>query len=132
MTPFLENGPDPVANNRSRSKHDGGLGSITEKPCAESCENAGSQNEPTDHGDHSRILKSVPSTIAHTRFLITATLLCHLILALVLVTTRLLSPVLASDEAWRLDSIPHGESAGNPIPPLGACASLPFIYAYAC
>lgn len=98
MTPLLENGPDLVAKRRSLSKHDGGLGSITEKPCAESCENAGSQNEPTHHGDHSRILKFVPSTIAHTRFLITATLLCHLILALVLVTTRLLCPVLASDE----------------------------------
>ena len=126
MTPFLENGPDLVAKRRSLSKHDGGLGSITEKPCAESCENAGSQNEPTHHGDHSRILKFVPSTIAHTRFLITATLLCHLILALVLVTTRLLSPVLARDEAWRLDSISHGESAGNPYR-RSALVHLPFM-----
>ena len=121
---------DLVAKRRSISKHNGGLGCITEKPCVKSGKNARTQNEPTHRGDHSRILKSVASTIAHNRFLITATLLCHLILALVLVTTRLLSPVLASDEAWRLDSIPHGESAGNPIPPLGACAST--LYAYAC
>jgi len=90
VTPLLENGPDLVAKRRSLSKHDGGLGSITEKPCAESCENAGSQNEPTHHGDHSRILKFVPSTIVHNSFLMTATFPCHLIPPLGLVTTRLL------------------------------------------
>jgi hypothetical protein len=130
VTPFLENGPDLVAKRRSIAKHDGGLGSITEKPCAESCENAGSQNEPTHHGDHSRILQSVPSTIAHTRFLITATLLCHLILALVLVTTWLLSPVLASDEGLVFRLHPPRRKCQKPIPPLGARAST--LYAYPC
>ena len=74
MTPLLENGIDLVAKRRSISKHNRGLGCITEKPCAKSGEKARSQNAPTQHGDHGRILKSVPSTIAHNRFLITATL----------------------------------------------------------
>ena len=115
MTVFLENGIDLVAQRRSLSKHDGGLGCITEKPCAKSGENARSQNEPTHRGDHSRILTSVPSTIAHNRFLITATLLCHLILALVLVTTWLLSPVLASPSRHGVRTpSPYAESAQKP------------------
>src|SRR6266446_10879270 len=108
---------DLVAKPRSISKHNGGLGCITEKPCAKSRENARSQNEPTHRGDHSRILKSAPSTIAHNRFLITAAFLCHLIPALGLVTTQLLSAVIASAKARRKDSIPPSESARNPLPP---------------
>ena len=96
MTPFLENGIDLVARRRSLSKHNRGLGCITEKAGAKSGENARSQNAPTQRGDHGRILKSVPSTIAHNRFLITAIFLCHLIPALGLVTTRLLPPFGAS------------------------------------
>ena len=100
-------GVDLVAQRRSISKHNGGLGCVTEKPCAKSGENARSQNEPTHRADHSRILKSVPSTVAHNRLLITATFLCQLIPALVLVTTRLLSAVIASAKARRSDSIPQ-------------------------
>ena len=97
---------DLVAQRPSISKHNGGLGCITEKPGAMPSEKARSHNEPTHRGDHSRILKSVPSTIAHYRFHITATFLCHLIPAFVLVTTRLLSAVFASPKARRTDSIP--------------------------
>jgi len=93
VTPFLENGIDLVPKRRSISKHNRGLGCITEKPRAKSGENARSQDAPTQRGDHGRILKSVPSTIAHNRFPITATFLCHLIPALVLVTTRLVAPL---------------------------------------
>jgi len=107
---------DLVAKRRSISKHNGGLGCITEKPSAKSGENARSQNEPTHRGDHSRILKSVPSAIAHNRFLITATFLCHLIPALVLVTRRLLCAVFASPKARRTDS----------IPPLEKCQKIPY------
>ncbi len=39
MTPFLENGIDLVPKRRSISKHNRGLGCITEKPCAKSGEN---------------------------------------------------------------------------------------------
>ena len=115
MTLFLENGMDLVAKRRSISKHNGGLGCITEKPCAKSCENARSQNEPTHCGDHSRILKSVPSTIAHNRFLITAASLCHLIPTLGLVTTRLLSAVIATAKARRTDSIPPFRKGQKPF-----------------
>src|SRR5713101_1021032 len=114
---------DLVAKGRSISKHIGGLGCITEKPCAKSCENARSQNEPTHRGDHSRILKSVSSAIAHNRFLITATSLCHLIPALVLVTTRLLS---ASHPRWHdvQTPSPNSESPETAYPPLGASACI--------
>lgn len=115
MTPFLENGIDLVTKRRSISKHHRGLGCTTEKPCAQSGENARSQNEPTQRGDHGRILKSVPSTIAHNRFLITATFLCHLIPALVLVTTRLLSAIIASAKARRTDSIPQLRKCQKPL-----------------
>jgi hypothetical protein len=110
---------DLVTKGRSISKHNGGLGGITEKPCAKSCENARSQNEPTHRGDHSRILKSVSSAIAHNRFLITATFLCHLIPALVLVTTRLLSASIASAKARRPDSIPQLRECQKPLTPAG-------------
>ncbi len=110
---------DLVAKGRSISKHNGGLGCITEKPCAKSCENARSQNEPTHRGDHGRILKSVSSAIAHNRFLITATFLCHLIPALVLVTTRLLSASIASAKARRPDSIPQLRKCQKPLTPAG-------------
>jgi hypothetical protein len=51
---FLENVMGHAARRRSPSKHNRGLGCITEKPCAKSGENARSQNEPTHRGDHSR------------------------------------------------------------------------------
>src|ERR1700730_6577167 len=103
----LEHGTDLVAQPQGISQRNRGLGCVTGKPCAKSCENARSQNEPTSPQRPWQGLKSVPSTLAHNRFLITATFLCPLIPALGLVTTRLLSAVIASWEARRTDFIPQ-------------------------